>query len=269
VVEHHPRARYAREERPGLDVARNRAMREARHEIVAFTDDDAAPDAGWLRALARAFGDPRTMCVTGLTMPAELETEAQEAFERMGGFGRGFWPRAYDGTRDDPFLVGRIGAGVNMALRRSVLDLVGPFDEALDAGTPTQSGGDHDIFARILAAGWRIVYEPGALVWHRHRRDWEGLRRTMHGYGVGVYAHLTKHFLGGRETRAPGIALGWLRTQLPALARALLRRPGHDPLDLVLAELRGCAAGPRAYLRSRRAAAAAGRPPVGAMETAR
>ena len=37
--------------------------------------------------------------------------------------------------------------------------------------------------------------------------------------------------------------------------RALLRRPDHVPLDLVLAELRGCVAGPRAYLTSRRALA--------------
>ncbi|MEJ7810919.1 MAG: glycosyltransferase [Gemmatimonadaceae bacterium] len=253
LVARYPGVRYVREERAGLDIARNRALHEARGDVVAFTDDDAAADPGWLRALLRNFGDPRTLCVTGLTMPLELETEAQEWFERTSSFGRGFWRATYDGTVHSTLAVARIGAGVNMALRRSAVEAIGPFDEALDAGTPTQSGGDHEMFTRILASGYKIIYEPAALVWHRHRRDWHSLRKALYGYGVGVYAELTRALVVGGELNAPRVALGWLRhTQLPALVRALLRRPESVPLDLVLAELRGCAAGPRAYFTSRR-----------------
>ncbi|HEY7027875.1 MAG TPA: glycosyltransferase [Gemmatimonadales bacterium] len=255
VVAQFPGVRYLREERPGLDIARNRALREARHSIVAFTDDDAEPDPDWLYHLTQGFDDRRVLAVTGLTMPLELETPAQEWFERTNGFGRGFTRTVYHGTSHNPFLVARIGAGVNMALRRETLDVVGPFDEALDAGTPTRSGGDHDMFTRILLAGYSIVYQPAALNRHRHRRDWHGLRDTIYGYGVGVYSHLTGHLLRNREPRAVLLPLGWLREQIPTLFRALLRRPGHVPLDLVLAELRGCAAGPGAYLASRRALA--------------
>lgn len=255
VVQGVPQARYVREERPGLDIARNRALREAAHPIVAFTDDDAMPDPAWLRSLVRCFDDRRTLAATGLTLPLELETEAQEWFERTNGFGRGFSRRVFDGTSHNPFLVARIGAGVNMALRREVLGLIGPFDEALDAGTPSRSGGDHDMFTRILTAGYTIAYEPAALSRHRHRRDWPGLRDTIYGYGVGVYAHLSKHLFWHREVRAPLLALGWLREQLATLVRSVLRRPGHVPLELVLAELRGCAAGPWAYRRARRALA--------------
>ena len=252
AVERHPGVRYIREDRPGLDIARNRAMREARGEIVAFCDDDAVPDAHWLAALLRGFRDPRTLCVTGLTLPLELETEAQEWFERTNAFSRGLDRQRYDGAVDDPFLVGRIGAGVNMALRKTVLDLIGPFDEALDAGTPTRSGGDHDMFVRLLAAGYCIVYEPGAISHHRHRRDWQSLRDTVRGYGTGVYAHLTKHLVEERELRTIVIALGWGVGQLRTLARSVLRRPGAPPADLILGELRGCLAGPRAYHVARR-----------------
>ncbi len=253
VVDSAPGVRYVREDRPGLDVARNRALREARHGIVAFTDDDAMPDRGWLRGLVQCFEDRRTLCATGLTLPLELETEAQEWFERTNGFGRGFTRKVFEGTSHNPFLVARIGAGVNMALRREVLELVGEFDEALDAGTPSRSGGDHDMFTRILTAGYSIVYQPTALSRHRHRRDWAGLRDTIYGYGVGVYAHLTKHLVHHGEVRAPLLAFGWLRWQLAGLWRSLVRRPGHAPLQLVLAELRGCAAGPWAYRAARRA----------------
>jgi GT2 family glycosyltransferase len=243
--------RYVREERPGLDRARNRALMEAQTPIVAFTDDDAAPDPGWLRALCRHFDDPRTLAVTGLTLPLELETEAQEWFERTNALGRGFLRRRFDGTEHNALHVAEIGAGANQAFRRDVLDLVGPFDEALDAGTLTRSGGDHDMYTRILAAGYTIVYEPEALSWHRHRREWHELRSTIYGYGVGVYAYLTGQLLR-RESHAPLVALGWLRTQIRALLRSILRRPRHLPLDLILAELAGCAVGPFAYFRSRR-----------------
>lgn len=253
VVAHHPGVRYVREERPGLDIARNRALREARGDIIAFCDDDAIPDHRWLAALLRNFEHRRTLCVTGLTLPLELETAAQHWFERTNPFARGLDRRVFDGAVADPFLVARIGAGVNMALRRTVLDLVGAFDEALDAGTPTQSGGDHDMFTRILAGGYRIVYDPAALSFHRHRRDWRSLRSTIRGYGTGVYATLTKHLVHGRELRSLGIVTGWAVSQFVTLVRALGRRPGAPPIDLVIAELRGCAAGPPAYWRARRA----------------
>jgi len=253
VVEDCGRARYVREDRPGLDIARNRALSEARHEIVAFVDDDAVPDPNWLRAHLRNFDDPTVLCVTGLTMPLELETEAQEWFERYSTFGRGFRRTVFDEYVVNPLAAGRVGAGANMALRRHVLELVGPFDEALDGGTLTRSGGDTEMFSRILAQGYRIVYDPAALNWHRHRRTWEELRRTIYGYGVGVYALWTRRLLFERELTIPKLAWGWFRhTQVPELTRALLKRPNYMPLDLLLAELRGCASGPWAYLASRR-----------------
>jgi glycosyltransferase involved in cell wall biosynthesis len=257
VCERHPRVRYVREARPGLDIARNRALRESRFELVAFTDDDAMPDADWLRSMQRGFRHARTLCVTGLTLPAELETDAQRWFEATNGFGRGFAPRMFDGIVHHPFDVARAGAGVNMALRRSVLDLIGPFDEALDAGTPTRSGGDHDMFTRILAGGYCIAYEPSAVCWHRHRREWHELVDTVRGYGTGVYAYLTRHLLRG-ELATIRISLGWLRWQVTALLRAPFGPRGRIARELGLAELRGCAEGPSAYLRSRRRAVSSG-----------
>jgi glycosyltransferase involved in cell wall biosynthesis len=252
VAAAYPAVRYVREDRPGLNVARNRALAESRYDIVAFTDDDAVPEAGWLASLKRPFTDPMVLCATGLTLPLELETEAQEAFERHNSFARGCWRCVLDGTRHDPLRVARAGAGVNMAVRRSIASLIGGFDEALDAGTPTCSGGDHEMFSRILIAGYRIVYEPAAISRHRHRRSWDELRRTLYGYGVGVYAMWTRRLLVDHEWGVIRRAAGWFwRTQLRTLARSLMGRPGAVPLDLVWAELRGCATGPFAYLQSR------------------
>jgi glycosyltransferase involved in cell wall biosynthesis len=253
IVERYARIRYVRETRPGASAARNRALREARHEIVAFSDDDAAPESGWLRALVRNFSDPLVLCVTGLTMPLELETKAQEAFERHCPFGRGFKRVIFDGTEHNPLQVGSVGTSANMALRKSIRTLVGVYDEALGPGTVTRSGEDFAMFSRILAAGYRIVYDPAAVSRHRHRRTWPELRQAVYGHGTGIYSFLTKSLLVDRELTAPLSAWGWLRhDQLPALLRSLVRHPSREPLDLLLAELAGCIAGPWVYLSSRR-----------------
>jgi len=253
VVEEYPGVRYVREDRPGASAARNRALREARYDIVAFTDDDAAPDPSWLRGLLRNFNDPLVLCVTGLTMPLELETEAQEWFERHTPFGRGFARFVLDGTTCNPLHVARAGTSANMALRKSILEYVGMFDEALGPGTLTKTGEDFDLFSRILTSGYRIAYDPAALSWHRHRQTWKELQHTVYGYGAGVYACLTRTFFVEREFGAPLVAWGWLRhSQLPALVRSIMHQGECKPLDLLVAELRGCMAGAWAYVRSRR-----------------
>lgn len=254
VVESFPHVRYVREEVPGLNVARNRALAEAKHDIVAFTDDDAAPDRGWLRALVRNFDDPLVFCVTGLTLPIELETEAQEWHEKYSSFGRGFRRRVFDRTCINPMAAGKIGAGVNMALRKAVIQLVGPFDEALDAGTRTRSGGDSEMFSRLLFSGHRIVYEPCAIVWHRHRRTWTELRKMIFGYGVGVYAAWTRSLFVEHEWSMVRLSARWFfETQLPSLLRSLLWHRSPARFDLGLVEIRGCIAGPWNYWLSRKA----------------
>jgi GT2 family glycosyltransferase len=248
VAEEFARVRYVREPVLGLNIARNRALAEATQPIVAFTDDDAAPERHWLQALSACFDDPQVACATGLTLPIELETRAQQWFERRSSLSRGFERLVFERETFDPFRAGRVGVGANMAIRRSVIDRIGWFDHSLDVGTPARSGGDYDLFWRVLAAGYRIVYEPSALVWHRHRRTWSELRWAIFGYGVGLFAAWTRALLVSRDPAVFKIAAGWLRyRQYPALLDSLRNRPDSVPLDLLLVELCGCVVGPFAY----------------------
>lgn len=253
LVSRYPLIRYVHEVRPGLDIARNTGLLAARHELVAFTDDDAQVDDEWLTNLLKNFDDPMVAVVTGITMPLALETPAQQWFEATNGFGRGFERQIFDASVANPLAAGRIGAGVNMAIRRSFLRQIGMFDEALDGGTPALSGGDQEFFFRVLARGFRIVYDPSALVWHQHRREWDSLRRTIYGYGVGLFAWWTRALLVEKEymllITAPRWFISW---HLKNLIRSLLKRPDHHPLDLAIAEFKGALFGPVAYLKARR-----------------
>jgi glycosyltransferase involved in cell wall biosynthesis len=252
LVSRFPRIRYVRESRPGLDVARNCALRQASGQIIAFTDDDAAPDRLWLRSLMRNFTDPLVLAATGPTMPLELETAAQIDFQRYGGFVRGFKRIVYDANDHDPLLAWHAGAGVNMALKRDIVDAIGLFDEALDAGTRTQAGGDSDMFRRILRAGYRIAYDPQALNWHRHRRSQAELVRQLHGYEVATSAQLYKALVHERDYSALGAFAWWMRREVRGLARSALRLRGAAPLALAGARFKGGLIGPRAYHLARR-----------------
>lgn len=253
-----PRVRMVREPRTGLSHARNAGLTFARGDIVAFTDDDARVDPGWLSAIVAEFtSDARIACVTGPVATAEIETADQAWFDAFGGFDKGYQRRVFDlaDNRDPspayPYQLGLFGTGANMAFRRSMLPDEWRFDVALGAGSVTQGGEDQDAFLDVLFRGHRLVYNPLALVWHRHRSDHDGLRRQMYQFGTGVGAVITKRLLGDGSHR------GELVRVVPAGVRHLFRpgsrtATGSDyPPDLRRAELAGLAASPFVYLRSR------------------
>src|SRR5262249_13294787 len=73
------------------------------------------------------------------------------------------------------------------AVRRKVVELVGGFDDRLDVGAAGCSG-DSEFWYRVLAAGWSCAYTPAAVVYHRHRRQREQLRRQAYLYMRGHVA---------------------------------------------------------------------------------
>lgn len=280
-----PKARYLAEPVPGLASAHNRGLAAARGEIIAFTDDDVVVDAGWLDAIAEAFshGDG-TGCVTGLILPAELETTAQAMLERRGRFAKGFSARYFElprrrtrsrrpdgGDRSDrtdapeggaaraeepdplfPFTAGQFGSGANMAFDAAVLRAMRGFDPVMGTGAITRGGDDLLAFFRVVAAGHRLRYAPDSLVWHFHQRDTAALARHAEGYGFGLGA-----YLAGALVHEPRFVPALLRRLPRGIAYALARsrpEPGAAaawPRSLAGAELRGIALGPLAYLRGR------------------
>lgn len=254
-----PQVRYLREDRPGSSIARNTGLTAARGDIVAFTDDDAVADPSWLTGLVSGFRLAADVaCVTGLVLPAELETPAQLWFEQYGGFDRGYERRRYDLTEHRgsspfyPYVAGIFGSGNNMAFRTASLRAMGGFDPALGAGSPVRAGADIEAFLRVVLSGATLVYEPAAIVRHYHRRDYAGLRRQVHDYGVGITAILTRYLLSDPAcrrtllTRAPtGIAIMFGPRSVKNA-----RKDGTYPTDLFLQELKGMILGPLIYARS-------------------
>jgi GT2 family glycosyltransferase len=251
--------RYMCEQQPGLARARNRGATAAAGQILAFTDDDVVADSDWLAALTAGFArTEHVACATGLSQPAELETAPQIWFEESGGFGRQFEAQIFD--RDShrsveplyPYRIGWYGSGLNMAFSAAALQELGGFDEHLGAGTPVGGGEDQDAFLRVILSGRRLVHEPGALVWHYHRRDLDGLRRQLRGSGRGLSAILTKQMLESETRRDLYGRLGPGLTYLLAPSSPKNRaKTATYPRSLTAIELLGVAEGPVVYLLSR------------------
>lgn len=251
----HLPVRYVREDRPGLNRARNRGIAEARFPLVAFIDDDAHADPAWLEMLVPNFYDATVCAVTGMVIPSELETPAQALFElAFGGMSHGVKSRKIkrDGLDERMLLwASNFGVGTNMAFRKGIFSQTGPFDPALDVGTASGGGGDVEMLHRLVAAGHTLIYDPGVLVRHKHRSEMSALQRQVYNNGRSFGCYLFtcwRNRTASRQAILKFMLKDWLGGWL---IRRLLR-PGRFPYRLVLAEFSGALASPLAYIASQR-----------------
>ncbi|MDQ7841259.1 MAG: glycosyltransferase [bacterium] len=180
--------RYAFEAAQGISHARNRGLREARGEIIAFTDDDVQVDRSWLREILAEFTtDPDLALLAGRTLM--LSPEKPELSTRKS------LSRTYHAFPCHPR---QIGTGNNMALRASLPARVGTFDVALGAGSLAGSGEDTDFNYRAVRSGQKVLYSPLPLVYHDHNRaSPDAHRRSRLNYMRGWGAFLCKQALRG------------------------------------------------------------------------
>jgi GT2 family glycosyltransferase len=248
---------YIREDRPGLDIARNAGVRAATGDIILFTDDDVRLHPRWAERLARALdAEKGVWAVTGLVLPAELATPAQVHFEKHWAFGRGYQPIGYgrDFFASDRWLgcpAWEIGAGASMGFLRETFSRVGLFDERLDVGAAGCSG-DSEFWHRLLTHGLICRYEPSSVAYHYHRREFDGLARQIRAYMSGHSAALLVQFERSRN-------LGNLRRLMLKIPYWYARRlvfqlwRGSPEADRLLGEeIRGFWSGIAFYLRTPR-----------------
>jgi glycosyltransferase involved in cell wall biosynthesis len=141
-------------------AARNRGVVASSGEVLAFTDADCVPDRGWLRALVWPLAAPDVGGVAGAIEPYETAStverfQARHSIRAERAFAHPVLPFAQT---------------ANVAYPRALVESLGGFDASLPFG------GDLDFSWRMQrTTGRRLVFEPGALVRHRHRTTWRGL----------------------------------------------------------------------------------------------
>jgi GT2 family glycosyltransferase len=179
------RIRHLAAEGRGLARGKNDGLAAASHEIVAYLDDDMLAAPGWYGALVRGLvaAGPRAV-VTGRVLAT--------AAERPGGFAPSVVvadaPAVYAGRIATDVL-----AGGNMAMTKATTAEIGPFDERLGAGARFPAAEDNDFGLRVLEAGYRIVYVPEAVLYHRAWRRGRDYWKVRWSYGCGKGGFYSKH----------------------------------------------------------------------------
>jgi glycosyltransferase involved in cell wall biosynthesis len=215
----------------GLCHARNTGWQEARAPWVAYFDDDAVADPGWLAALHAALaGDPRIGVVGGpvrpiweAPRPAWLGDAAAHALTILD------WGEAHEIVDLDAEWL----AGANMAVPRAVLAEVGGFNPALDrVGHNMLSSGDVYLERQVQARGYRVWYDPAAAVGHvvppgRLTQDW--FRRRYYWQGISDAVMLVLAHRPSPPRRARWAAARAARLLAAPGALRALRRPTDDP----------------------------------------
>ncbi|MBI3812637.1 MAG: glycosyltransferase family 2 protein [Nitrospirae bacterium] len=158
-----PAVRYLFEERQGKSYALNRAIREAKGEYLAFTDDDVRLAPDWLERILQRFEMYRPDLIGGRVVP-----------DWNGQWPDWFHPEyrgvvAYYYPYTEPIFLEldrhTLPCGANMAARADVFRKYGMFREDLSDGTLHRSE-DYELFRRILKDGGRVLYAPDIVVYH-------------------------------------------------------------------------------------------------------
>jgi GT2 family glycosyltransferase len=89
------------------------------------------------------------------------------------------------------------GMGANFAVRRSVCEQLGGFDEVLGGGGPLKSSQDFDFAYRVFRAGGTILLEPDVVIYHYGFRSLGQWPATLKAYGIGDGAFYFKHVRAG------------------------------------------------------------------------
>ena len=177
IISRYP-VQLAEQARTGAYAARNKGIELAKGEIVAFTDSDCVVDRGWLKNLADCYSDDLVGGVGGQVLSFKPEN--------LVGTFQGLGPQEiFDSTKrvqlglqnTSRFLSTGLGSG-NMSFRLNVLKQVNGFSEDMP------KCGDYEACWRIQRAGYNLIYEPRAIVYHKPRSSVRQLITQFFEFGM-------------------------------------------------------------------------------------
>lgn len=173
----------------GVCRAKNRGIRAASGDVVVFTDDDCEWADDYLVALLRYFASGSDPVVRGGRVALGDSDDMPFTIKELDHM------EVYDGTRHP----GGFIHGCNLAVSRSVFEIVGLFDERFGPGAEFRAAEDTDFVYRAYKKNLPVIYAPDMVVYHFHgRKSRNDVFRLNKSYQFGNGALHLKHGLADR-----------------------------------------------------------------------
>lgn len=151
----------------GVSGARNAGISAAKGDVVAFTDDDAIADKGWIENLLIAYSEYDAVAVGGKILPMWLGAKPDYLPEEL------YWlvGVTHEGFAEEKVVEVRNTFGPNMSFRKEVFPKAGLFNENLGfarRGLSYMQAEEAEFALRIRhELGKGVMYNPGAVVYHK------------------------------------------------------------------------------------------------------
>jgi len=149
-------------------AARNKGVREAKGEMLAFTDADCVVSPGWLKHMVQHWTDSSIGCFAGEIKAFQPKTIIEKFSERKDILNQRH-------TFNNPYLP--YAQTANVGFRKQVFEQIGLFDSEM------KTGGDADFCWRMQKqTRFQIRFIPKAVVYHKHRDSVRGLYKQFQKY---------------------------------------------------------------------------------------
>ena len=197
----------------GPAAARNSGVSESKGSILLFTDADCVPETNWVEEMVRPFDDREIAGVKGVyrtgqggIMPRFVQCEYEERYELMAR------QRYID-------FIDTYSAGY----RREVFVAAGGFDTRY----PSASVEDQEFSFRLAERGYKMVFNPRAVVYHQHPNSLTAYFRRKFNIGYWKVMVLRRHpGKAVRDSHTPQtvkLQMGLVLVLVPLLVLLILR----------------------------------------------
>lgn len=155
---------YFLETNQGHTYARNRGIKEAKGDLLAFIDDDAFVRPDYVSNIPPYFSDSTVSAIGGRIIPVYEDAEEPDWMTKF------LWPlvAALDkGNKSVAFTGSKFPIGANMVFRASIFEKYGLFDITLGRrGSGLEGGDEKEVFLRMKEENELILYAPDVVVDH-------------------------------------------------------------------------------------------------------
>jgi len=170
-----------RQTRSGPAAARNAGAKQARGEVLAFTDDDCRPAPDWLQTLVEHWSGHEDVAVGGHTVNSLVENVYSGTSQLI--IDVGYAQNNRDASRAQFF------TSNNLLVPARNFSVVDGFDPSFITSE------DRDFCDRWVSRGFRLEYVPAAIVLHRHELTFRTFCRQQFAYGKGAFHFHRAHAL--------------------------------------------------------------------------